>query len=666
MSARAPLIRAALLQNLLSALGFLVLAVLVTLVFVWTVHVRNDVDQLTKNVNVTVGNFPPPVTTVSVDNYPPPVTTVSVDNFPAQFNVNITDTVTLPVSLVEGSVNLTGNVIFPSSFEATISNFPSETNVTVLNPVTTVSVDNFPQGVIAQAVTPSGNVVNVSATTTGSLQVNLREPTSAFGSIMTESLWPIFQTEAVYGVNPGRTSVHTFGTGTVTASDSAFVISTGITATSFATLQSRKRLFYRPGQGSRVMWSAAFPTQASPLIIRLAGLGSPEDGVFFGVVGGAYGLLYANRGKREIRTLTITTGSSTTESVTVTLNDVAYNVPVTNSGNIQQTVWELGQFIYAGWRAGSVGATVVFISDQATPYAGAFSFNGTTAVGSFALTRVGVVPTQTFVAQSSWNGDRLDGTGTSGVTIDPTKFNLYSISMGYLGASAIRFMVQVIPPGTSDVYFAIVHTLLIPNSLSTTTFGNPSFPFSVVSRTLTNMDGTVQVGSFSGFIEGQPKYLGNRYTIQKTLSTTIDATTCYPFFTIRNAYVRNGVANQGVVTIVGVSGSVKHTQPATIYLYRSPDTQTHGLDGNPNFAFYGSNTGILYDDAATSFTPANNAQLIWSRELAETGSGERYFLSSQDFESISLEPGEYITVCGKTNMGIAAYVSASLEVREDE
>ncbi len=47
--------------------------------------------------------------------------------------------------------------------------------------------------------------------------------------------------------------------------------------------------------------------------------------------------------------------------------------------------------------------------------------------------------TELEVPQSLWNKDKLDGTGTSGVTIDITKINVYWIDYQWLGAGRVRF-----------------------------------------------------------------------------------------------------------------------------------------------------------------------------------------------------------------------------------
>jgi hypothetical protein len=546
---------------------------------------------------------------------------------------------------VEGTLNVT--VINASPIGVTIAQL-LDVNVTDQSSVKGTTHDGFP---VPVRVTPDGSVYT-----------RLREPVSAFGTILTDTLYPIIQASAVYGLNPGLVSTVVFGTGTVTVSQSSFVLSSGTTAGSYAVLQSRKRLFYSPGQGMRAQFSALFPSPASNLTVYIAGLGTPEDGLFFGYYLGTFGILYTNRGLREIRLLTVTTGSSTTQSVNVTLNGVLYSVPVTNSGNIQRTVYELSIFMYNGWKAEPLGNTVRFVSHQAEPAPGSFAFAATTAVAAFSLVRAGVTFTLQFTPQMSWNVDQLDGSPNAGtdIILDPSKYNVYMISLGYLGATAMRFYVQ----GTQDdSRFILAHKISIGNVITTTSFANPNFPISFAVRTLSpGVAATLSSGSMSGFIEGKLRYTGNRFSFSRSLTGTVDASALYVLYTIRNAYVTNGVTNQGVLVVAGVSGAAKSAGPCTLYLFRSNDATQHILGGNPNFGSYGTFTGILYDEAATTFTISSFSQLLWTGELAEAGSLDRFFLS--DLEAITLEPGESISLCAKTNSGSAQYVSASLELRE--
>lgn len=502
-----------------------------------------------------------------------------------------------------------------------------------------------------------GGFVNVPVDEHGHLEVALHSPRLPFGSIHTENLYPIFQTDAVYGVNAGQVLATSSGTGAATATDSNFVCSTGTTIYSQGAIQSRKRMRYRPGQGVVGRFTALFTTGVANSY-QVAGFGHAEDGVYFGYKNTQFGIIYNQRGAREVRTLTITTASSTTENVTVTLNGVANTIAVTNSANIQRTVWELSQGTYTGWDAYASGATVVFVRNSAGAASGAYSISGTTVVGSFAQTRAGAATTEQFIAQADWNGDVMDGTGSSGVTLDPTKGNVFQIGIQYLGYGAIVFQIESAPEG-NNANFVTVHSLSLPNTLTAPSFRNPSFPFTMAvysAGSTTNL--TAKCASFAGFIEGDKRLHGNRFSYFAQ-STAVDAASYRALFTIMNKRYYGGIANQAVINLLSVSGAIKHTSPVILYLVKNTT-----LAGNPNFTDYSTTSCSSWDTAATTATWSNNNQIIWSGHLGDTGELDHHFNGGA--EETTLQPGEWLTLCAKAATGTPAYVTGSINTREDQ
>jgi len=500
------------------------------------------------------------------------------------------------------------------------------------------------------------------------LEVAIHSPRLPFGSVHTESLTPIFQTDGVYGINAGQVTTVTSGSGGATTVDSSFSLSSGTTIYSQAVLLGRKRLRYRSGQGVVARFTAKFTTPVANSY-QIAGVGHAEDGVYFGygdtndLANTEFGILYVNRGVREVKTLTITTGATVSSNVTITLNGTAFTVPVTNASNIQRTVYEISTYSgYTGWDAYASGATVIFVKKSAGVTAGTQTFGaGTTnAVGSIVQTTVGVASTDLFISQSDWNGDKMDGTGSSGVTIDPTKGNVFQIDIQYLGYGAIVFKIEVAPEGNNPDW-VVVHTLQNPNTLTKSTFGNPSFPYTMAvysAGSTTNL--TLQTASFAGFIEGSKILQGNRFTYYNQL-TTVGSSNFQALFTIQNKRTFGGRTNQAVINLISASGAVKHTQPVTFYLIRNGV-----LAGNPNFQDMSSISCSNYDTTATTVTYSSGDQLLWTGNLGETGEFDHHFGNgSFNAEELTLQPGEWITLACKSSTGSPAYVTGTLNTRED-
>lgn len=520
----------------------------------------------------------------------------------------------------------------------------------------------------------NGTPVPIAATNEGHLEVAIHSPRLPFGSVHTESLTPVFQTDAVYGINSGQVTTVATLSGAASASDSCFQVSTGTTATAQAVVLGRKRLRYRPGQGVVGRFTALYTTPVT-YSYQVVGFGHAEDGVYFGYreatgngysgVAPAFGILYINRALREVRTLTVTTGATSSGNVTITLNSVAFTIAVTNSSNIQRTVWEISQGTYAGWDAYPAGATVVFVRKSAGVASGTYSFGAgaTGAAATIAQTRAGAAGNETFIPQSTWNGDKLDGTGASGITLDPTKGNVYQMMIQYLGFGAIVFQVEITPENGNNPEFVTVHTMRLPNTLLATSFGNPSFPFTMAAYSAgstTNL--TTKCGSFAGFIEGVKVLHGNRLTYFNSL-TTVGSTNLQALFTVMNSRYYGGMTNQTVINLLSLSGALKHTSPCIFYLIRNG-----ALAGNPNFTPISSISASLWDTAATVVTYSTGDQLIWTGHLGDTGEIDHHFggTSELNLEEVTLQPGEWVTLAARAVTGTPSYVTGSMNTREDQ
>jgi len=78
------------------------------------------------------------------------------------------------------------------------------------------------------------------------------------------------------------------------------------------------------------------------------------------------------------------------------------------------------------------------------------------------------------VASANWNGDKLDGSGASGISTDENKQQLYFIDIAWLGSGQIRFG-QVLNGGQH----IIVHTYQAGNSLTTPFTNTAVLPFRI-------------------------------------------------------------------------------------------------------------------------------------------------------------------------------------------
>lgn len=521
---------------------------------------------------------------------------------------------------------------------------------------------------ILRGTQDNGTIRTVPVTGEGHVEVAIHGPRLPFGSVHTENMTPVFQSDAVYGLNTTEVTATTgFSagagptSGTNTGTSNLFKCSTGTTQYSFATIQSRKRLRYRPGQGLVGRFAGYFTGAVADAILG-AGFGHGESGFYFGYNGTSFGVLTSTGGVRAVVTLTVTTASTATNDYNVVLNGAtAVNVTATNNGSTTATAYQISRGTYPGWKAQQRGSTVVFLADSVGPKGGAYTLAqsgaGTPAAGTYAATTAGVAATDTWIAQADWNGDKCDGTGPSGYTIDPTKGNVYQMSIQYLGFGAITFQIEAIM-SANNAEWVTVHTIKYPNTSTTVNQSNPSFPFTMAAYSAgSTTDCSVSVGSFAGFLEGQKKMTGPRLTYFNTAAVTSSTSAYTPIFTVRNDLTYAGRANQAVINMLSASGATKSTTGLTSFFLIRNATLSAGV---PNFASYAATSCSYTDTAATTCTFATNDQVIWSATVAQDG---QFAFAFED--EVTLQPGETVTLAVRSVTATATCVG-QLNTREDQ
>jgi hypothetical protein len=525
-------------------------------------------------------------------------------------------------------------------------------------------------------VTDGGTYKNVPVTSEGHLEVAIHDPILPFGSIHTENLIPIFQVDAVYGINLTTLapvvghSTDGSSSATNTATSSIFKSSTGTTALSFATIQSRRRLRYRAGQGIIGRFAGFFSApQASSIVV--GGFGTGESGFYYGYNGTTFGVLHSTGGVREIQTLEITTASSATDDIQITLPSVtgaqAFTVSgITNaSGSKELTAYQISKGTFSAWSAEQRGVYVVFLRNGVGVLTGtpliAQSGAGTPAAGTYVETLGGVASTDTWVAQSAWNGDVCDGTGLSGFNLDHTKGNIFQIGVAWLGYGPVTFKIMAPSSGANNASWITVHTISNPNTRTTPHTSNPSYPFTMSAYSSgSTTDVTISVSSFAGFIEGMKQLTGPRSSFSNT-SQSVSTGSYYTLFSIRNdnIYGNAGIverANQAIVNILSFGGAHDDATPIIFYLLRNAV-----LVGTPVWTKWSTGSCIYWDTAATTATISNNNQIIQALPVGQTGT---ILMALED--TTTLQPGESLTVAATAVTGTSTWTIATLNTREDQ
>jgi len=208
-----------------------------------------------------------------------------------------------------------------------------------------------------------------------------------------------------------------------------------------------------------------------------------------------------------------------------------------------------------------------------------------------------------FIAQSAWNKDKMDGSGASGMTLDPTKGNVYKIQYQWLGFGELNFYIE--NPNTGR--FAWVHSIQYANSNTSTSLLNPSMPlYAKVANTSNDSNISLKVPSMAAFVEGALVDLGLINSISNSKSAITTETN---ILTIKNNATFNSILNRKSVTPLFLSSTNTGIADVT---YRLKLNAT--LGGAPSFTNISTNTSVVsYDVAGTTVTGGRQVAIFFSQ-----------------------------------------------------
>lgn len=483
---------------------------------------------------------------------------------------------------------------------------------------------------------------------------------TAFGGLATAEYTPQIQLQFPYNINATQLISFPGNGGSVFNGNDHANVSTGTSSDGFAFILSRDVVKYNAGQGVIARFTSLYTTGVADSE-QIHGVGSKLDGYFFGYNGADFGILRRTSGVPEIRVLTISTPSTTTENITITLDGVAVtDVAVSNSGDVAVTAQEIAAHDFSstgtGWGALSAGDEVTFVSVEPASKSGTYSLSSaTTAVGTFAQTTEGVPPTDTWTNQEDWNVDVMDGTGPSAMTLDQTKGNVYQIQYQWLGYGEIRFCIE--NPATGR--FQPVHRIQYSNANTSPSVSNPTFAFfmSVLNNSnTTNL--TLKSSSMGGFVEGKEMGLGPSFSADN-LFVIGTAITEEPILTIRNKQVYQDVINRTRInpTFITLISNLTANNSNTIfrtYINAVPLNGTSYSDVSTNASV------VEVDTSAVDF----DATLATKQSTFLLGQNESAIFNLSDLRN-KIAPGTTFTITAQPSKAHADNeVGATINWRE--
>ena len=418
----------------------------------------------------------------------------------------------------------------------------------------------------------------------------------AFGEALISQLSPAFQLDGLYGVTdqPFEFRINHGNNGVASSSSEGLMtVASAPDAGSFATLRSNRSLRYRPGQGSLCRITAMFPNGFTRGYQQIAGFLNQSDILGVGFNFGdttvsqtkreEFAILRRQNSKAEVAQFTITNPAGPGgENVNVILNNVSF--PVTFPAGVGTTLEEAVAFL--GNQNYGNSWIVDYYDNQIF-----FLFNGPpqNLTGLFQITsdgqltatytelQAGEAPNDNWTYQSDFNIDKLDGTGHSKMTIDPTRLNVFCIDFRWLGAGRIRYSIE--DPETGCIF--PFHIESYSNQNRVPHISNPSMRigYGVVNQRPdlgTGQGVVVQGASMMGAIEGKVVRNTTTRAVSRDIAGNLAPNQEHHILSLKNNRIilegKPNVLNQRELIITSISASINggnNTDPIKIILYKN-------------------------------------------------------------------------------------------------
>ena len=194
------------------------------------------------------------------------------------------------------------------------------------------------------------------------------------------------------------------------------------------------------------------------------------------------------------------------------------------------------------------------------------------------------------VLQADWNGDKLDGTGPSGITLDLTKAQILWMDLEWLGVGSVRVGFVI------NGQFILCHTFNHANIIASTYITTASLPlrYEIFNTAGTTGTSTLKqicstVISEGGYeLRGLQQAVGTPITSARALAT---AGTLYPIVSLRLKSTRlDGIAVATAISIIGNTSANYNWQVI------AAGTTTGG-----SWVSAGANSCVEYNITGTSF-----------------------------------------------------------------
>jgi|GEM_PF-2712848 len=354
-----------------------------------------------------------------------------------------------------------------------------------------------------------------------------------------------------------------------------------------------------------------------------------------------------------IQSLRVTSASASSGFVT-TLDSMAKVSTGTTSGSTA-SIQSARYIRYQPGRQGYALFSALFTSGVAgtTQWMGCFDaidgfavgYNGTAFSILYRSSASGAV-VNTIIPQSSFNVDQLNGTGPSGITLNPQDMNIFRIQYSWLGISPVQFSVL-----NNKGQFKVFHIIQLPNSITIPALLLPQLAMRAeVDNPSASSNVSVSTGGWSGgMVDTYRNPANGRFFMVSNTLGSLSTGAATHVLTIQNPSTVGGLTNKIEAKIcmlgggsVDISGSTFNT--SWQLLLNATVTGT---------SFSAVNTGNSIMNVSTTGTyTAGTGTLVLTPSASGFGGGltPTFFNTRDDVVDVVILPGQIMTLVASTTL----------------
>ncbi len=467
-----------------------------------------------------------------------------------------------------------------------------------------------------------------------SVSTFIREPTTAFGELLSAQLTPLIQYDFSNGdpnevfATPYRNSI----TNTSYNYNNALLTLSADASGSIIEGTSSEYTKYKAGQGVDARFTSIFdPSGGQAGCSQYAGLFTPENSLTFGYFDtSGFCIRYGKNGVQQIEHIDISGTATSTATIVLDVGGTTVTTATINSGSStaltaaafitnainEETQYGLNTY---GWKAsyvatdaGGTGSTarVELIRNYAS--SSNITFTVSSAPTGYIITpsvyRSGTATTYQYIQQSDWNINTCKDMGSlqqnylrnsTGFILNPLLGNVYKIVFQYLGFGAITFAIENPETGV----FLPVHQIKYANSALTPSVSCPNYRIGYgVENTTKTTSTRIQGPSVAAFIQGQlvvsPLYRSypNIITGNTTSLTKANARVIFGFRVTKSKQS----ANSNGSSVITINRSNLFLNSISCSLNATPSNQNNAYSANIVFQIVKNPTDFYTGNPTTS------------------------------------------------------------------